>query len=644
MALPSATLNADPADPFAAAASSRAELSPVARDAVDALVATSAAPLPMIQLMGVDFHAVTESQAIAHIVEQLSHGLGGVTITPNLDHLRRCRSDLQFASLVAEAELVVADGMPVIWASRVAGCALPQRVAGSDLILTLSAAAARADRSIFLLGGAPGTAEGAAAVLKTRHPELRIVDTFCPPLGFEQNEQEMAQLVAKLTAARPDIVFVALGSPKQEYLIERIRTTLPRAWWLGVGISFSFLTGQVQRAPRWVQLIGMEWVHRLVQEPQRLFKRYVMQGLPFAASLFANAAQQRFARITSDAAPRCHARPNRAARSAALVTIASPDDLASFDVAPAMTAPVAGSIRGTRETRGAALSRLKAVVLLSGQLRPSPLMQAVGRSVLDLPIADGRPLLAHWLADVALLARHADIERLPVRVLVNRIQDRPTSLVGPEHVVTIEMDGSELRGTGGVLADITREYADDDFVLVANAAQLLLEPLPALATTLDNKRADIALVSHVDGTPGGLMLIRCATLRKIKQIGFIDLKEQALPTIARDFDVRVVHCRRPTGLPLRTTADYVSALRRYHRGLGRLPGSRRGQLDPFAEAGGPGFSIVESGAWVHADAYLHDSVVLRGARIEAGATVVRSLVGTTATLHRDARLMDSYAA
>lgn len=643
MPQPSATLSAEPLDPFAAAVPSPAvaEGAPSANPAVP----TSAAPLPMVQLMGVDLHAVTESQAIAHIIEQLSHGLGGVTITPNLDHLRRCSTDLEFASLVAEAELVVADGMPVIWASRIAGCPLPQRVAGSDLILTLSAAAAKANRSIFLLGGDPGTAEGAADVLRSRHPELRVVGTCCPPVGFEQNEQEMAKLIATLTGVRPDIIFVALGSPKQEHLIERIRTTLPHAWWLGVGISFSFLTGQVQRAPRWVQVIGMEWMHRLVQEPKRLFKRYVMQGLPFAASLFANAAQQRFARLTSDSAPRCHARPNRAARAAAIVSLAELDEPTSIEVAPTMAASSgAAGTRGARETRGAALQRLKAVVLLSGQLRPSPLMQAVGRSVLDLPIADGRSLLAHWLADVSLLARYANIDRLPVRVLVNRAQDQPVSLVPPEHVVTIEMDGSELRGTGGVLADITKEYADDDFVLVANAAQLLLEPLPALATTLDNKRADIALVSHVDGTPGGLLLIRCATLRKIKSIGFIDLKEQALPTIAKDFDVRVVHCRRPTGLPLRTTADYVGALRRYHRGLGRLPGSRRGQLDPFAEAGGPGFAIVESGAWVHADAYLHDSIVLRGARVEAGATVVRSLVGTTATLHRDARLMDSYAA
>ena len=604
-------------------------------------------PLPMVQLMGVEIHAVTEQRAIAHILEQLSFGRGGVTVTPNLDHLRRCRDDLQFASLVAEAELVVPDGMPLIWASRLAGCPLPERVAGSDLILTLSAAAAEAGRSIFLLGGAPGTAEGAADVLRARHPSLAIVGTYCPPLGFEENETEMAKVVATLTAARPDIIFVALGSPKQEILIERIRTTLPRAWWLGVGVSFSFLTGHVQRAPRWIQAIGMEWIHRLLQEPRRLFKRYVMQGLPFAASMVADALGQRTRTIFGDAPSRCHVRQNRSAR-ASLPYLTGTSSVETSAV-PAARSVVADGIRGTRDTQsGGALRRLKAVVLLSGQLRPSPLMMAAQRSVLDLPIGADRTLLQHWIADVGDLARHAKLDRLPARVLVSRPQDQPGSHAGLPamgDMVTVELDASALRGTGGVLSDITRGYDDDDFVLVANAAQLLLEPLSVLATTLDNKRADIALINHLDGTPGGLLLIRCATLRKISTVGFIDLKEQALPTIAKDFDVRVVNCRRPTGLTLRTSADYIGALRQYHRGAGRLPGSRRGQLDPLAEGSEAAFSIVERGALVHPSAIVHDSIVLRGGRVEAGAAIVRALVAPNVVVKRDGRLMDgAYAA
>jgi N-acetylglucosaminyldiphosphoundecaprenol N-acetyl-beta-D-mannosaminyltransferase len=601
-------------------------------------------PLPISRLMGVELHSVTEAQAIEHIIAELANGHGGVTVTPNLDHLRRCRTDLQFAALVAEAELVVADGMPLIWASRIAGCPLPERVAGSDLILTLSAAAAVAKRSIYLLGGAGGTAEGAADVLTSRHPDLKIAGLSCPPVGFEASESEMAKLVADLVDKQPDIVFVALGSPKQEYLIERIRSSLPKAWWVGVGVSFSFLTGHVQRAPKLLQRSGLEWTHRLMQEPRRLFKRYVVHGLPFAAQLFSSAAAQRVnAFLGNDTSnERSYPRPNRS-----IVAIGGhsfEDDIA-HGAEPFESVRDSTGTRGTRDlaSGGDALSRLKAIVLLSGQLRPSPLMQAVQRCTLDLPIAEDRTLLNHWLADSVDLAKFARVDGLPVRVLVSRQQDRPTSLAPRyQEILSIETDGSEFRGTGGVLSDITRGYDDDDFVLVANASQLLLEPMSALATALDHKRADIALISHLDGTPGGLMLIRCKTLRQINPIGFVDLKEQALPLIAGKFDVRVVNCRRPTGLPLRTTADYISALRQWHRGPGRLPGSRRGQIDPLAEDFSRGYAIVENGAWVDSTAYLHDTVVLRGARVEAGVAAVRSLIGPRALVKRDTRAIDTF--
>ncbi len=613
-------------------------------------------PLPLIRLMGVEVHAITESQAISHILSELAAGRGGMTVTPNLDHLRRCQGDMQFAAMVAEAEMVVADGMPLIWASRLAGCGLPQRVAGSDLILTLSAAAAEAGRSIYLLGGAPGTAEGAAEVLRARHSNIKIVGTTCPPLGFDQNESEMAKLVASLVAAKPDIVFVALGSPKQEYLIDRIRNSLPAAWWLGVGVSFSFLTGHVQRAPRILQQLGLEWVHRLLQEPKRLFKRYVVQGIPFAAALFTSAVAQRAGAWLNDEQERNYPRPNRMQRGMHRMTVNVMPPGGGAEVESIFDSPeiVVGepsanryatpSIRGNRDPATIdALSRLKAVVLLGGQLRPSPLIQAVQRSVLDLPVSDEKTLLNHWLTDAMDLAKFARLDGVPVRVLVSRAQDEPISLQPRfREILNVERDGSEYRGTGGVLADITRQYKDDDFVLVANAAQLLLEPLSALATALDHKRSDIAMVSHLDGTPGGLMLIRCATLRQINPIGFVDFKEQALPTIAKQFDVRVVHCRRPTGLPLRTTSDYISALRQWHRGPGRLQGSRRGQIDPLAEDFSRGFNVVEPGAWVDSSAYLHDAVVLRGARVEANTAIVRSLIGPKAQVKRETRVIDAF--
>lgn len=249
--------------------------------------------LPFIRLMGVSIHAIGANQCLEHLFESLDAGRGGWVVTPNLDHLRRLVRDRSYAALCRGASLVVPDGMPLIWASRLQGTELPARVAGSDLIRQVSSAAAQRGRSVFLLGGTPGSAAGAARVLRQSCPGLQVVGTCCPPVGFEQDGLLISHMVNQLTRAKPDVIFVALGSPKQEELITALRQQLPRAWWIGVGISFSFLTGDVRRAPCWMQRIGMEWVHRLAQEPRRLARRYLIDGIPFAFVLFANALSQR---------------------------------------------------------------------------------------------------------------------------------------------------------------------------------------------------------------------------------------------------------------------------------------------------------------------------------------------------------------
>ena len=137
----------------------------------------------------------------------------------------------------------------------------------------------------------------------------------------------------------------------------------------------------------------------------------------------------------------------------------------------------------------------------------------------------------------------------------------------------VERDKAEFRGTGGVLKDLAGQYDDDDLVLVANAAQLLIDPLSVIAAALDHKRGDISLISHQDGTPSGVMLVRCKTLQEIAQTGFVDMKEQALPLIAQKYDVKVMHCRRPSGLPIRSLRDYIAALKHYHRRRAGKPSS-----------------------------------------------------------------------
>lgn len=238
-----------------------------------------------VEIMGVVFDRVTMEEACAHVAGALGRGEGGVIITPNLDHVRRAQHDLRFRRLIREADLVVADGMPIVWASRILGRALPERVAGSTLMVPLVERAAAAGRSVYLLGGNPGVAERAAEVLRERVKGVEIAGTRCPPLGFERDEGEMGAIRADLARAQPGLVLVALGSPKQEELIDAVREAVPGAWWIGIGIGLSFLTGDVARAPAWMQRMGVEWVHRLVSEPGRLARRYLVEGLPFAARL-----------------------------------------------------------------------------------------------------------------------------------------------------------------------------------------------------------------------------------------------------------------------------------------------------------------------------------------------------------------------
>jgi hypothetical protein len=269
-------------------------------------------------------------------------------------------------------------------------------------------------------------------------------------------------------------------------------------------------------------------------------------------------------------------------------------------------------------------------MLLGGSLRPSPFRAAVNRSILDMPLADGRRLLLHWQQQALDLADAYGMSLFPIRVLVNRDSHLPAAGKSNDRCrVTIERDVGEYRGTGGILRDFADEYDDDDFLLVANAAQIMTQPLSEMTHQLYETEADVSFVAHQDGTPSGLMLVRCEALRMISARGYVDMKEQALPAIARRFRVTHLDQRRPTGLPLHSFQDYLAGVRWWHQ-VGRFESSAGVEGFPTAELrrreGQTSFCIVESGASVDAGAFLHDCVVLRGAKVGAGAVVARSVL------------------
>jgi len=252
-----------------------------------------------IDLLGVPFDVLRERELIAHVIGESRAGRGGWVVTPNLDILRQCAADPAIHTLVSRAEIVVADGTPLLLASWLQGTPLPERVRGSSLIHTLADAAAGAGLQVFFLGGNPGTAERCAERLQARWPGLLVAGTACPAFGFEADASEQARIQAEIVAARPDLVLVALSFPKGERLIQQLRHATPGAWWVGVGISFSYVAGEVQHAPAWLRRLGLEWLFRLAQEPRRLARRYLVLGVPFFARLLFAALRTRFREATS---------------------------------------------------------------------------------------------------------------------------------------------------------------------------------------------------------------------------------------------------------------------------------------------------------------------------------------------------------
>jgi N-acetylglucosaminyldiphosphoundecaprenol N-acetyl-beta-D-mannosaminyltransferase len=252
-----------------------------------------AAAVPTIDILRLRLARITSPELVEVVAGAIRKHRGGWIVTANVDHLLRHCSNAEVAALNEQADLIVADGMPLVWAAWLQGTPLPGRVAGSDLVWTLAELAARQGFSLYLLGGAAGAAEGAAQRFRARWPELHLAGCSSPTLSEVPTAEQLASVREALAEAKPDIVYVALGSPKQERVIAALRQFLPATWWIGVGISLGFVAGRPQRAPRWVQRIGLEWFHRLLQEPRRLSRRYLLEDLPFTLRLLMRAWRMR---------------------------------------------------------------------------------------------------------------------------------------------------------------------------------------------------------------------------------------------------------------------------------------------------------------------------------------------------------------
>lgn len=227
-----------------------------------------------LHVLGLPFDALTMSETVRLIERRIAAGRPGYVVTPNLNFAMLCRENPRLVRVLNDAAVVVADGMPLVWASRLARKPLPERVTGSDLVPAVCRAAAESGYRIYILGGAPGVAELAARNLTARFPGLNVVGVDSPPFR-ELTEEENAAVVARVRAVKPDILFMASSQPRGELWLCENHQALGVPVQLQVGAAIDFAAGRVKRAPRWVGRIGLEWAFRFAIEPRRLGGRYL---------------------------------------------------------------------------------------------------------------------------------------------------------------------------------------------------------------------------------------------------------------------------------------------------------------------------------------------------------------------------------
>ncbi len=237
-----------------------------------------------VAMFGIEVDALSMSEAVNRIRQWLDEPASACrfVVTPNVDHTVLLQTNDALKRVYDAAHLILADGVPLILASRLLRRPLPERVAGSELVPELfDAIEPNRQLRCFLLGAAPGVADRAANIIRDRWPGIHIVGTYSPPLGFEHNRQEEEKVLHVLRDAAPELIIVGLGAPKQELWIHKHYQGLPGRVALCVGATIDFIAGEKRQAPVWMRRSGLEWLHRVITEPRRLAGRYAKDAWIF---------------------------------------------------------------------------------------------------------------------------------------------------------------------------------------------------------------------------------------------------------------------------------------------------------------------------------------------------------------------------
>jgi N-acetylglucosaminyldiphosphoundecaprenol N-acetyl-beta-D-mannosaminyltransferase len=239
-----------------------------------------------VNILGADILRIQCDDLVGCIIEMIAaRRTARQLVTANVDHLYKISKDREFLDIYLKTPWIIADGMPLVWVSRLLGEPIPCRINGTDLMERLCLIAENAGFSVFLFGGTGDLAWQCRNALLKKHPRLQIRGAISPSDRFIFPSAESDAMVETIRTARPDILFVGMGSPKQEKWLYRHLERLSVPVCIGVGASFSFISGRMKRAPRSFQTRGLEWLWRLAHEPRRLFKRYLLSNTYFSIAV-----------------------------------------------------------------------------------------------------------------------------------------------------------------------------------------------------------------------------------------------------------------------------------------------------------------------------------------------------------------------
>lgn len=227
-----------------------------------------------IKFLNTHIDNVTMKEAVLIIEKLIKKSDCAYVVTPNLDHIVIMETDQEFAEIYDNADLVVTDGKPLIWISKLLGTPIKEKISGSDLFPQICEMCAQKNYSIFILGAAEGVADRAASNLVKRYAGLKIIGTYSPPIGFEKNDAELSKINEIIVRAKPDVLAVSLGSPKGEKFVYKHLKEYGVPLGISIGATIDFEAVNVRRAPKWMANHGLEWLFRITQDPKRLIKRY----------------------------------------------------------------------------------------------------------------------------------------------------------------------------------------------------------------------------------------------------------------------------------------------------------------------------------------------------------------------------------